>query len=127
MGSTAGLRELSLAAENVSVDTASHAADDRLRHVWPGPVLRQWPVHRGKCKSKPTRAQYFTRLLKLCSRVLLPAAQENVSVISDLYQVPIFEKLPVLGERASVAPVAALTWSMATYFQAPEAGSCWYW
>jgi len=57
----------------------------------------------------------------------MPAAQENVSVINDRYQVPIFEKLPVLGERASVAPVAALTWSMATYFQAPEAGSCWYW
>lgn len=57
----------------------------------------------------------------------LSAVQENVSVINDLYQVPIFEKLPVLGARASVAPVIPLTWSMATYFQTPEAGSCWYW
>jgi hypothetical protein len=69
----------------------------------------------------------FRPPFRWCARALLSSAQENVSVINDLYQVPIFEKLPVLGERASVAPVAALTWSIATYFQVPEAGSCWYW
>ena len=51
----------------------------------------------------------FHLLFRCCARPLSWAVQENVSVISDLYQVPIFEKLPVLGARASVAPVAPLT------------------
>ena len=84
-------------------------------------------VHQTWPRRYPGDSCLLARLFKSCSCVPLPAAQENVSVINDRYQVPIFEKLPVLGERASVAPVAALTWSMATYFQAPEAGSCWYW
>ena len=78
-------------------------------HGRQGPVRGQLPAHRGKRESKSTQAQHPARLFKACSRALLSTAQENVSVISDLYQVPIFEKLPVLGARASVAPVAALT------------------
>ena len=85
------------------------------------------PVHQTWQRRYPGEGCLLARPFKSCSRVPLSAVQENVSVISDLYQVPIFEKLPVLGARASVAPVAPLTWSMATYFQAPEAGSCWYW
>jgi len=99
-----------------------------------GPARPPLPRVR-QCQRDPQGRLRFLHRVRVCRAVRmkgwrsarLPIAQENVSVISDLYHVPIFEKLPVLGERASVAPVVALTWSMATYFQAPVAGSCWYW
>jgi hypothetical protein len=126
------LRELDLDAADLPVEPFELL-------TWNCDPLRAYSLLDG-ARCRPPASRLSVRILestgcgallhlffRCCSRPLLWAVQENVSVISDLYQVPIFEKLPVLGERASVAPVAALTWSMATYFQTPEPGSCWYW